>query len=72
LTYDPAILEAKSEQCAKQGPLLSNALLEARSEAGKMAILWATGDPINGEGVVVLGTGYYDRQRKLNDVVGCI
>ena len=55
LTYDPKILEAKPEQCAKQGPLLTSALFEARSDpVGRMAILWATSDAINGEGVVVL------------------
>lgn len=55
LSYDPAVLEAKEQNCAKKGPLLANCLIESRSDkSGKMAILWATNQAINGDGTLVV------------------
>jgi hypothetical protein len=55
LTYDPAVLAAQSDKCAKLGPLLTNCLLESGANgSGKMAILWATNDSLSGDGTLVL------------------
>jgi hypothetical protein len=50
LTYDPAILEAKS---ADRGALLSNSLLEYyANESGRLAVTLVSQDGVTGDGVV--------------------